>query len=117
MLAEPCCLVPQLFERASLVALEPPMAEEELDYDEACTHHEARGMSAMSEEAESPIVENQAAEDRLREIVRQTHLAVRSDLDKPVFRRCFIVGECYSGHDHQHHAEVFPHVEHYVKAV
>mgnify|MGYP003305406760 FL=1 len=85
MLAEPCCLVPQLFERASLVALEPPMAEEELDYDEACTHHEARGMSAMSEEAESPVVENESSDDGLRKIVGKAHAAVWSYLYEPVF--------------------------------
>ena len=117
MFSEPCGLVPKFFKRTSLMISEPPVAEDELDDDESCTHQEACSMTAMSEETEAPVVENQTSYDRLRQVVREAHLSVRSYLYEPVFRACLIVCEGNSGHDHEHHAEVLPHVEHDLETV
>ena len=96
---------------------EPPAAEEELDHDESCTHQEACRMTAMSEKTEAPVVENQTSDYRLRQVIGETHLSVWSDLYEPVFSACLIVGESHSRHDHEHHAEVLPHVEHHLETV
>ena len=74
-------------------------------------------MAAMSEQTEAPIVEKQASDNRLAQVVCKAHLSVRSDLYKPVLGTGLIVKKCHSGYDQKHHREVLPHVQHNVQSV
>ena len=93
MLSEPRSLIPDFLERPTFVMSGPPCAEKELDYDESYSHHEAGCMATVLIEAITPTIEQHASEDRLGQVIRETHLAVWSYLDEPVLGRCVIIKE------------------------
>lgn len=116
-LADPCGPAPQFLERASPVALEPPVAEGVEDNDAADAEAEACGVAAMPVETESPVVEDQSSDHRLTEVIGKAHLAERRDPDKPFLRLGLVEKQGDSGYDHQHHTEILPHVQHYIQAL
>lgn len=116
-LADPCGPAPQFLERTSLMALEPPVAEGVEDNDAADAEAEACGVAAMPVETESPVVEDQSSDHRLTEVIGKAHLAERRDLYEPFLRLGPVEKEGDAGHDHQHHTEILPHVQHYIQAV
>lgn len=93
MLTEPCSLIPYFLEWSALVMFHPPCAEQELDDDESDSHHEAGRMAAVLVQTITPTIEQHASEDRLGQVIRETHLAVWSYLDEPVLGRCIIIKE------------------------
>lgn len=101
--AEPGGVAPELLQRASLVTLHPPCAEQELQDDAADAHQETGCVAAFVVEGASPIVEQEASDDRLADVVGEAHLAVWSDLYHPVFGRCAVVEKCRAGYDEEHH--------------
>ena len=90
-LAEPGGVAPELLQRASLVVLYPPCAEQELQDDASDAHQETGCVAAFVVEGASPIVEQEASDDRLADVVGEAHLAVWRNLDKEVSSRCTIV--------------------------
>ena len=72
------------------MVLEPPCTEAPLKQYHSDSHEEAYCMSAMTEKTESPIVEQHCAEDRLCQIIGETHFSVRSNLHKPVLGSCLV---------------------------
>ena len=93
MLSEPRGLIPDFLERPTFVMSGPPCAEKELDYDESDSHHETGRMAAVLVQTITPTIEQHASEDRLGQVIRETHLAVWSYLDEPVLGRCVIIKE------------------------
>lgn len=66
------------------MTLQPPATEEELQDNETCSKQEARRVTEMSEESESPVIKKHSPENGLSQIIRKAHFSVWCDLDKPV---------------------------------
>ena len=91
--------------------LHPPCAEDELYCDAADSEGKAGCVAAYIPEVESPVVEYDGSDERLAQIVGQTHLTVWGDLHQPVLSRCPVIKEGDAGYDEEHHRDVFPHVQ------
>ena len=76
--------------------LQPPCAEDELQGNASYTHCQAGCVSAVVEQSESPVVEQERSDDGLTKVVGETHLAVWRDLYHPVSGRSTVVEECDS---------------------
>ena len=105
-------VVPQLLERPALVAAQPKAAERILQQDEYNAQNEAHGMAADGVKPQAPVVEDEAADDGLPDIVAQAHLAVRQKPRKQAARTGAVVGQRECAYIEKHHREVLPHVEH-----
>ena len=63
----------------------PPCTEHKLKSYTAYSHEEAGCVAAFVIKTESPVVEKNGSDDRLSDVVGETHLAVWGNLDHPVF--------------------------------
>ena len=78
LLPHPRQPVPQRFKRTLLVCLEPPFAEVQLQGEYAESDEQTEGCATMGSQIQPQGEEQQSADDRLGNIIRKTHPAVRA---------------------------------------
>ena len=113
----PRSATPQLLQRSALVAFQPPAAEKVLHQHHRHAKQETRRMPRPTVQPEAPVVEYQAADYGLADIVREAHLAVWRNLQQRIVCRGLVEQQNHARHDDGHHRKVLPHVEHYAEAV
>lgn len=89
----------------------PPAAEQHLQQYEDHAHQQAHCVAAAGVQAESPAVEQQGTDDRLTEVVREAHLAIRGNDDQPFAPRRGVIEQGRAAHEEECHGEIPPHGE------
>lgn len=89
----------------------PPLAEEPEEHEEYDGHEEAYCVATCPVETEAPVVEQEAAYDRLDEVVREAHLSYAGKWLYAFVESCPVVQKHKGGYVEGHHAEASPHRE------
>ena len=111
----PSCSSPKFLEWTSFVTLQPPTAEDVLQTNEGNTQEQAKCVTAILIQTKAPTIEQHTTKNRLRHVVGQTHLTIRSDNNQLLATLSAMIQPSDARYIEQHHAKVHPSLEHYTQ--